>query len=1276
MMSTRLTKRIATIAVLLTFLGLSACTGAQKRGPDYDFDGASGEAMALWFAGKEADAEARAGEADGAQGVFARAEIDYWRGDAERSFERYLELVSDHPDHDLTRLAAARIFTMRGTVLRWDSRVLEALEEVQWSKLQPLARVYLAMSGETAAQRVWSRSDSSEPFDAIAVGFPNLWKTSPVLSTWRLTDFDKEYAGENAPLADEYLSPIYAEDDVRNREMTSVYMSQGTANYPRLGGSGVYLLENYVTVEGDDDRDYWVFGHFVGQSAVYIDGEQLFRRDEGEYSSPKLMRKIRLSPGTHRVVVKMAFARGYRDWFDIAFVPDGDRSFDETGLSINIGCSKIREIPGCFDGQANGSWEALTDAGPVAEWETIWVTGDDVKKGSDLALYLTMAHAYYSADDVVFEQAWDVLRERREGFAAGWGLTSDWLQTLWQVPSRLRDSKTLQALRKALELDNDSLRYLERLGGWLREKDGEREAQELLERARDLAMIDGRVRDIGPLNAWASFLGSRGWQEESEQAWRTALDADPANCTAAAALMSDLHARSIYPEPAEITPEHERCDRLYSIWLAARDEQDEARLAEKRRDALRDPWDAGEYTSLAAEFERQGMLEDAKATIESALARLPDSLTLWNNLADYQLAHESEVAAQATLKKGIEINGRRSWLVWKLARLGGTIPLEEAMPDGLAAAKAEVAEGTPAAGAADDAYFVVDFAARQYFPDLSSITLTHTVVRVMTKDAIDRYGERSLPNDAVPLIVRTIKQDGSTRVPEQTAGKDTLSMPGLAEGDFVEVAYLQYESANVPATAVDGVRFFFRMNDISTRLSEYVILGEKAEIMSANSAPKAQPVKIGGLDGLRFVARDNPRPRDEPRTVPGEEFLPWIQMYRVGTTISDSEIVRRNYRESVRDSLKSSKALEDQIAAWRASAKAKGPVGSKAFVEQVFYDVTMHVTEPGGGFSTDVGHILLTKEGNPLMLLKAAYDALEIPNELYVVKTSFQPEEVREYGEIARYNDVVMAVTVPETGEVVWTTAESQDATFGVIDTTSAGRPAICITCEEPSPTQTPPPGEIPETAQITSIDGELGSDGTFAGTTRLELRGMLAGVFRGALRSRPDDTTRDKLVDRIMAGIISSATVTSWELENESDRRKPLVFVIKFMRPDFARATGPGVRTIEERFFREPIASAYASLPERTTPLMVGGERHNRYALTMKLPEGVEAQVLSQTGERSLDSEFGEFSRTLTIDGKTLSLTSSIDMGVQRVPVAKYRAFQQWALGVEQSSAFLMTLR
>src|SRR5690606_11361109 len=137
-------------------------------------------------------------------------------------------------------------------------------------------------------------------------------------------------------------------------------------------------------------------------------------------------------------------------------------------------------------------------------------------------------------------------------------------------------------------------------------------------------------------------------------------------------------------------------------------------------------------------------------------------------------------------------------LMWKRATLSGEVPLLDTMPNGYEAAMKAVQDSAGASLSNDDAYYVVDYAAREYLPDGASLTLTHTVVRVMTKNAIDRYAETSVPSDAYLLQIRTIKENGDTLVPDDDSGKEAISMPGLAEGDFVEVAYLQYSGAPFP----------------------------------------------------------------------------------------------------------------------------------------------------------------------------------------------------------------------------------------------------------------------------------------------------------------------------------------------------------------------------------------------------------------------------------------------------------------------------------------------
>ena len=75
------------------------------------------------------------------------------------------------------------------------------------------------------------------------------------------------------------------------------------------------------------------------------------------------------------------------------------------------------------------------------------------------------------------------------------------------------------------------------------------------------------------------------------------------------------------------------------------------------------------------------------------------------------------------------------------------------------------------------------------------MTLTHQIVRVDSKDAIDRWGEVAVPAGAEILTLRTHKRDGTTREPEEIAGKETISAADLAIGDYVEWETLETQAA-------------------------------------------------------------------------------------------------------------------------------------------------------------------------------------------------------------------------------------------------------------------------------------------------------------------------------------------------------------------------------------------------------------------------------------------------------------------------------------------------
>lgn len=1268
------------VALLTFVLFVTACSGRQLRGDDLlriDATTAEGAALGAWFEGDEAAAYQTAlAAADTATARFVRSEVAYHAGDTERAFEDWLALLEQHPGHALTRLAVARLYAARDEVVDFEARVAPVFTRIDHGELLPLTRAYVSQLQQTVDYRLWAASDSAEPFDAGKYGFANRWLVTPLISPWRLTDFDRAFDPETqAQLGPDYLSPYTAVPSPLNREGVQPYWAGGITLYPGFGRTGIYYLETIATLTGDEARDYFVYANFVGAARVWIDGQLVFDRSETNYETGKRYRRIRLEPGTHRILVKMGYQSGYRDWFDLNFVPDGYLATDQSGLSFTYACMADRKLPGCHEGPVDQAGvRLLSEEHLPSALEPVFARGEAVRDASDVALWATMVAAYFDGEHEFFDAAWDALSARRPEFAAGWAMWADEVQTLWQVPSKLRDAWALQAMRKAFELDPQSTYHQTRLGRRLTSKGEEREARDLLARARDGAYDGERLRAYTPLSTWAAYLDSKDWDVEAEKAWRAVLDAEPSNCHAASKLQGILYGRQDYKRPAEITPRAAECPDLEEAWLALDDTDIAARLRYAKRAAGRAPL-RGDYAQNVVKLLHQsGADADAADYLRAARERIPDSPALAAELVDRAFAAGDSDEALRLLGEFETAEGTRAWSVWKRTAIEGRFPLADLMPDGHLAAMKAVEQGKDRALSSDEAYFVVDFAARRYFPDGAKVTLTHTVVRVMTKGAIDRYGEQNLPGGAQPLLVRTIKQDGSVLLPEQTAGKSTLSMPGLAEGDFVEIAYVEYDRPNFPPSALEGVRFFFRMADISTLHSEFVVIGEVAEFLRENDAPKIESFDYRGLPAVRFLAKDNPRPRAEPRATAVEEYLPWVQMYRDGHTIDELERFRRDVREAVADSTKRSAAFDDAMAAW--TQGEIGEVGSRAWVKAVFYAVAPLVPEPSisaRSFNTDVNHIVLLKDGNTMLVLKAVLDAYGVPNDIFAVKSAYQVPREYPIREDAKYGDVLLRVTTTDGGDV-WLSPDGPDAMFNAVSAPIVGQPALCVTCADPQRTAVPTKG-LRTSSQHIAAAAKLTADGNLAGRLTFTFDGPTAASIRAGLRMRTDETSRSKFVDALAAGVFTGAAATAYDIQGEATPDEALRVVVDFRRESYAREVSPGDLRIETNVFTDAIASAFGGLPERETPMLVGFALDNRYELDIELDGFSGAELLGQRGERRFDSPFGSARRNVEVDPQRLRIEASTSLPIQRVSPADYAAFTQWGLSVEQSSGLRVKL-
>ncbi|MFB6264819.1 MAG: tetratricopeptide repeat protein [Bradymonadaceae bacterium] len=1275
---------VATAALLA-----AGCATTSNRGPSYVFPMQSkgGDLLGDWFEGTvdAKDVELRPAGDDSAkppiETIFAAAEIDFWAGDAERAFDRYLRLLRRRADHPLSRYAAARLYDLRDDVVDYRERIRPVVTDLSYRGLGPMTRVYLSLIGQTVLYRDWLRHRQPEPFSADGAGFPAAWTMSPKMSPWRMLDFGQSFPPESeGKISERYVSPQVAEDAEVNRRRSRPYLPGGLSLSPPLGGSGIYYLETFARVSPADEkgggaRTYWLYGNFSGGARVWIDGKQVLQRSPGEYGTPKRLRRIRLEPGRHRVLVKLAYASGSRDWFDLAFLGDTAAPTSGSGLTF-------RREPFDEGGASRAGVERLGESLRPSAREPALVPPERVGEASDAALYLTALAAYYDRRPEHFEPAWRELMDRHPEFAAGWGLRSQQVQTLWKLPSQKRSARALSLLRKAHESNRESLYYLLKLAERLQSKDSNRdEVEKLLDIARRGAFSgspqaeeEGRLRNIRPLKKWASYLADRGWSAQAETAWERVVEAAPSDCSAARELHGIYADRSYYPPLEKITADWKSCPGLREARLRERPERTEEMLALYRKRVARYPYQASYIVDYVNQLVATGDVEGAVDRLERAVGRQPWSGRLWQRLAELELRRNGTDAAVETLERAIEKAGHSASLLTSSSELRNEIPLSELLVDGRKVAMEHLEGGTSGeiAGSSDAAYYVVDYAARQYMPNGVSRTVTHILVRVMTKGALDDYGEQSIPGNAELLRIRTINQDGTTRVPERQPGKSTYSMPALDPGDFIELAYLRYDGpSSLSRTHREGVRFFFKMSGISSLHSEYTILGtEDGDFIRKNGPPEAEPFSEAGYEGVHFVRENSPRPRRERFSVSGAEFLPWIQYHRGGLDVPVFEARRRRVVDTVLGSLRPTSNLDEHVEQWRDGAVPS----SERAVRNLFYGVVSWLSQPSPtSFGREVNHALVSKQGSPHLLLKAALDRVGIPAELYLVKSAYEHPDEFPIREFYKYRRPLIRVKVP--GEsAVWLDPSHRDAMYGALDSALLGQPAVCVSCREPN-RQTVPDEPLSPAGREVSVDATLKPNGTLSGTATLTYRGVRASNLRGILRRNPDSTARRKYFDRLVGRLVPGASSTGYTLRREDARSRPLVVEVDFERSHFASSPSEGVLRVQSPLLREPLASIYAKLKTRERPMLVTRRRASRMKATIALPEGADASLRRSNGNWGVESSFGTYRRRVEVKDGEVSVTSKLDFPIQRVGTDEYGKFRKWAIRVERSSRLLVEI-
>src|SRR5262249_54266877 len=206
----------------------------------------------------------------------------------------------------------------------------------------------------------------------------------------------------------------------------------------------------------------------------------------------------------------------------------------------------------------------------------------------------------------------------------------------------------------------------------------------------------------------------------------------------------------------------------------------------------------------------------------AGLARqLGDVFEFWGKRAEAVTAREQALAIDGgdlTLRRALE-----------RARTG-----KEPLADYTIDTKTALAAYEGQRGAEDAAgAYVLDMAAIRVYPDGSMLDRIHIIQKILDQAGISELAEVSIPAGAQILTLRTLKPDGSSLEPESIEGKDTVSMPGVQVGDYVEYEFLEAHSPRGPGEpGFTAANFYFQIARMPNNWSTYAVIAPKGMNLS------------------------------------------------------------------------------------------------------------------------------------------------------------------------------------------------------------------------------------------------------------------------------------------------------------------------------------------------------------------------------------------------------------------------------------------------------------
>jgi tetratricopeptide (TPR) repeat protein len=1117
----------------------------------------------------------------------------------------------------LGELVLAGVSGLEGGAPSYVTKVKPALERALAASGLPAPTRYLI---GTALIDLAFRAGDRATAQALAarVGCVTEARVAGPFGPYVLLGFDQKHAAApGTPLAERYELGVG-----RGVWPTRTLGSRGCVL--NVGGGpiaegGVSFVQSTLTAS--EAGSYLLRLHTASHTAVFIDGREVLRVDGRRALVPDVsFAQVELTVGQHELTVELA-ARHPNPMLALSLMKAGGR---------DVAAVAMPEL-----GSPHGMMRYLRAAIALG-------------RGDALAARSALSHIRPE------EPASPLMRLQRASL-----LLADPL-----LPGDEREDEARRQLIAALKTDADLWGPAVQLANMMA---GNGRITEAITAMREAHRRFPEVPGVGL--SLAGLLRQKGWDAEADQVIAALRKRVPDGCSVLSAQLEALRSRQREEQAARLVDEMMRCEgqanARYSQKLRERDWP--GALAElDRLESLEPP--QGRYAWLLARMELAKNRSD-DATVERTLSELrasyPRSSTAAVEAIDRQAGRGDLSGALATLQQEVTREPATMADLYRLApALGGTDVMAPFRRDGDAAIKRFEASGRKYDG---PQVLVFDYMAVRVFPDFSSLSIVHSVQKAQSDEAVEELAEVRVPEGARVLKLLVHKADGQRLEPDAIEGKDSISLPGVTPGDYVELEYLMNEEppAGFPG-GYTGDRFYFKSFEVPFDHSEIVMAlpaDLKIEVDPRGAAPKTEEKLENGLRVLRFAVDESRAIKPEPNAVAAREYLPSI---RVGVAATWDKFVA-----SLREGLADRDAYDPELAAFalQIAGDAK-KVKPRERLRKVYEWVLENVDDNDDLFS-QAAVMMRARSGNRARVLRYLLGMVGVRAELALVRAASADNTPSTMADGDTYEHVLVRVEL--SGKTLWLFTSERHAPLGYVPPLLRGQPALMVD-ERATRTMVAPSTKDDELRHVV-LDVTLAKDGSAKVEAVETVRGSGAVSWRSSLESVPEAELNQRFEEQYVARLLPGARLQKLELIGLDRSSQELELRYAFEVSALGRAVGE--QWALPSLLATDLASGYAQSSQRETVELVPAPLEVDVVVRYHLPGAPPAVAASQPEvlEAAIPGR-PRFSSAMRKDGDALVIERSLRLPVMRVSPQAYGVWSAFCQRVDAVEARELLVR